>query len=135
MVGLSVNLPIMRGQRDAAVDSARAMQSRSRADRDRVVDDVLLDLETAHRRIAEADEAVALYRDRVLPAAKGRVDAIRIGLDAGRTSFVEVIRAERQLREVRLRLYAALADSHRNRARLAWAIGELPGGNAEGGEK
>jgi len=126
MVGISIPLPLQRGRRDAAVDAARAHVAQRRADRDEIADQVLLDVERAYRRLGEADQAVKLYREQVLPAARDRVAAIRIGLDAGRASFLEVIRAERALRAARLRYQIALADAHRRRAELDWAVGRLP---------
>lgn len=124
MVGVSVVLPVMRGRREAAVDAAEARVARTRAERDAATDDVLREVEVSYRRVAEADDAARLYRDRALPSARNRVDAIRLGLDAGRTTFIEVIRAERELRAMQLRYYAALADTYRRRAELAWATGE-----------
>ncbi len=127
MIGIAIPLPLQRRSRGAAVDAARAHVAQRRADRDEMADQVLLDVELAFRRVGEADQAITLYREQVLPAARDRVAAIRIGLDAGRASFLEVIRAERALRAARLRYQIALADAHRRRAELDWAIGRLPG--------
>ncbi len=133
MVGISIPLPLQRGRRGAAVDAARAHVAERRAGRDELTDQVLLDVERAFRRVGEADETVKLYREQVLPAAQDRVASIRIGLDAGRASFLEVIRAERALRAARLRYQIALADAHRRRAELDWAVGRVPGAPADGG--
>jgi outer membrane protein TolC len=132
MVGLAIELPVTRGRRDAGVEVARARSAQRRADHARISDEVRRDVETSFRRSAEADEVGVLYRDRVLPATEGRIQAVRIGLDAGRTTFLEVIRAERVLRVARLEYVAAIADAHRRRAELDWAIGRLPG---SGGSK
>lgn len=135
MVGVAIELPLTRGRRDAAVDAAEAAVARTHATRALVVDDVLREVHTAARRVREADASAALYRDRVVPAAESRVEAVRLGLDAGRTTFIEVIRAERELRAVRLTNYQLVADTHRRRAELAWAIGGAPTDASAGGAR
>ncbi len=132
MVGLSITLPTARSARRAREDVASAKVARARAERDELADRVRKEVHTARRRVTEADDTVALYRDRVLPAARDRVVAIRVGLDAGRTTFLEVLRAERALRTARLSYFAAVADAYRRRAELAWAVGDAA---AEGGAR
>jgi outer membrane protein, heavy metal efflux system len=123
MLGLSVDLPFARSRRTAAVDAAQARVARMRAERDALASDVVREVAVARRRVAEADDSARLYRDRVLPAAEQRVAAVRVGLDAGRTTFIEVIRAERELRAAQLSYHAAVADAHRRRAELTRALG------------
>jgi outer membrane protein TolC len=135
MVGLSFNLPVQRSRRRAAEQMAEAKVLRTSADAQQMRDQIRLDVEKALRRIGEADKTLALYRNRAVPAAKRRVIAIQAGLDVDRTSFIETIRAERELRTMELRLYSAFADAYRHRADLAWAIGSLPGMSGKGDDK
>lgn len=128
MVGLAVDLPLQRARRAARVEVARARVARTDAERERFADSVREQVQTALARAQEADDSAALYRDRALPAARGRVDAIRQGLDANRTEYVEVIRAERELRTVALRYHEAIAAAYRWRAHLAWALGDVAAG-------
>lgn len=127
MVGLFVELPTQRAARRGAEDAARARVHRSLADYASSADEIRLQVATALERLREARDSWNLYAQSMLPAAENRVQAIRIGLDAGRTSFLEVIRAERELRAVRLRQAAALAAARRQRAQLDWAMGLTPG--------
>ncbi|HUH04971.1 MAG TPA: TolC family protein, partial [Kofleriaceae bacterium] len=135
MVGLAIDLPLTRGRRDAAVEAAEAGVARAHAERDLMIDDVLREVRIAARRVEEADASAALYRDRVVPAAENRVEAIRLGLDAGRTTFLEVIRAERELRAVRLTYHQVVADTYRRRVELDRAVGRRPGPSEDGGAK
>lgn len=135
VLGVGLNLPVQRERRRAAVDEAKARLRRNEADTTRLQDEIGFDVEKAHRHAVEADAIVAMYRDQLLPAARDLVVANRDGLDTGRTNFVEVIRAERSLKTVELRYFAAIADAYRRRAEIDRAVGRMPGLPRDGGTR
>lgn len=128
MVGLSVEVPLARGRRAAARDEAEADTDEARFMRERMADEIRVEVHTAIERVSEARAALALYETRMLPAARTQVDAARAGFVADRNEFQSVISAERSLRHVTLEIERARADLHRRLAELDRAIGRLPGG-------
>jgi outer membrane protein TolC len=129
MVGVTIDVPIQRGKRDAELDAARARIAQASAARDRTIDDIRVDVTRAHRELEEARHVVDLYDTRLLPAARAQVDAALAGFTTGQNDFPAVISAERGLREIQLAAHRARADAWRRQSALDRAIGRMPGGN------
>ncbi len=127
MVGLSLNIPLRLDRRRAALEEARAGLERARSERAAAEDDVRLGVQSGLDRLREARQVLALFEDRILPAARDQVDAARAGFETGRNSFLALIDAERSLRDVELGLEEARTDVTRRRAELDRAIGRVPG--------
>ena len=126
MVGLELNVPLSLGRRRAAVDQARAELEQARRERQRIEDDVRTEVVTARERLAEARHLLELRRDRLLPAARDRVAAVRAGFEAGRSDFDDWIEAERALRDADLAIESARTEASRRAAELAAALGQMP---------
>jgi outer membrane protein TolC len=127
IVGVMVNLPVQRARRQAAVEEAQARQAQADQEYARLVDTVRVEVEQAYNRLLEMHHAVRLYQDRLLPAARDRVEAARAGFEVGRTTFLALIDAEKNQRTVTLRYQELLADLDRRQAQLDRAMGRLPG--------
>lgn len=127
MVGVSVNLPLYREQRRAAVDQARASLSRSAYEQERLQDEIRVEVEKARQRLLEAMHVAELYRTRLVPVSRDRVAAARAGFETGRGSFTELLEAENALQAIELRAHAAIADVARRDAELARVVGTMPG--------
>ncbi len=132
MLGISMNLPIRRGTRKAAEREARAELARRESDRSGLRDRVLQEVETAKDRYREARRILDLYHDRLLPASRDRVAAARSAYQTGRTTFLNLIDAERNLQNVEEQYQQVLADVYRNHAELLRATGVIPGVPQEG---
>ncbi len=132
MAGLSINLPLQRDRRRGTVARTRAKLRRTRADERRLLDDIMLEVETARRRAVAADDIAAEYRDNIIPAATARIAANRAGLATRRTNFVDVIREERNLKRLELRYAQAIAAAYRFRVELDRAVGRIVGMPREG---
>jgi outer membrane protein TolC len=126
-VGLAMNVPLALGRRSAALDEAEAKLEQARSERDALEAEVRLDVETGVQRHAEAHHVLHLIGDRQLPASRDQVEAARAGFETGRNSFLALIDAERNLRNVELSHEQALADVSRRRAELDRALGRIPG--------
>jgi outer membrane protein TolC len=133
MAGISINVPLQLGRRKAAVDEAEAQVIRRRSEHDAVVDRIAAEVEIARQRLAEADHIVLLYRDRILPASRDRVDATRAGLESGDVEYETLIETTHDLRDAELASEIAIADRSRRRAELIHAVGRIPG--VPGGER
>ena len=126
MIGLSVDLPIQIGERDAAVGEAEARFRRVEAQITRAFDEAQTRAAVAWTRIREAQHIVTLYEERILPLAKDRVAVARAALESGRGSFSNLIDAERDLRTARLDRFRAEADGSMRFADLRHAAGLPP---------
>jgi outer membrane protein TolC len=126
-VGLAMNVPLQLGRRSAALDEAEARLEQAYSERAALEDEVRLDAERGAERYAEAHQVLRLIADRQLPASRDQVEAARAGFETGRNSFLALIDAERNLRNVELDYEQALADVSRRRAELDRALGRIPG--------
>ncbi len=132
MVGVMVNLPLRTGTRRGERQEARAKLERMASDRDALKDRIRLEVRTAGTRVREADDLLDLYRSRLLPAARDRISAARAAYETGRTTFLHVIEAERDLRDAELQYEDARASLLRAQADLDRALGRMPGLPGEG---
>jgi outer membrane protein TolC len=128
MIGLSMEVPLARGRRDAARAEAEAETAEARAMRDRMEDEVRVEVQTAIERVREARAALVLYEQRMLPAARAQSDASRAGFMANQNEFQAVIAAQRSLRHITLDIERARAELWQRLAELDAAAGRIPGG-------
>ncbi|MBW2279967.1 MAG: TolC family protein [Deltaproteobacteria bacterium] len=126
-VGLQFNVPLRLGRRKAALEEARAHLERARSEHTAIEDEVRFGVESGHDRLVEAHHVLRLFGDRLLPAARDQIAAARSGFETGRNSFLALIDAERNLRNVELGYEEALADLSRRRAELDQTVGRIPG--------
>lgn len=128
MVGLSVAVPLARGRRAAARDEAEAEADEARHERERLADEIRVEVRVAVERANEARAALAIYEQRMLPAARAQTEAAQAGFIADRNEFQAVVAAERGLRHVTLEIERARADVHRRLAEVDRSIGRIAGG-------
>jgi len=126
MLGLSLNIPIQIGARRGAVDAASAALARAQALHAGQLDGVRVEVREAWVRLEEAIAQAALYRERILPAARRQVAAAEAGYQSGRDSFSDMMAAEGRLRSFEREYEQTLANTWRRRAALARATGGAP---------
>jgi cobalt-zinc-cadmium efflux system outer membrane protein len=125
-VAVQVNVPLQLARRRAALDEAQARLIRAESERASLEDGVRLAVASAVSQLEEARHVVHLYANRLLPAASDQVEAARAGFESGRNSFLALIDAERNLRNVRLGYEEAQAEVGRRLAELDQARGHIP---------
>jgi outer membrane protein TolC len=123
-VGIVLNLPIQLGRRYAALDEANALLARGRSRSRGLEDRVRFEVTPAVERLREAQHLLELSRDRLLPAALGRVGSARAAFETGQVGFLELVEAERALRAAEFGEHEAEASLSRRHAELARALGE-----------
>jgi outer membrane protein TolC len=123
-VGIELNLPIQLGRRYAALDEANALLARGRSRTRGLEDRVRFEVTAAVERLREARHLLELSRDRLLPAALGRVGSARAAFETGQVGFLELVEAQRALRAAEFGEHEAEASLSRRHAELARAIGE-----------
>ncbi len=122
-VGMNVNVPIYRNKLQAAVCEAQFRLSQRRAEYQQRQLDIQYEVQAAYEAVQESSQAAELYAKKFLPFAQQNLDAARSNYDVGKTTFLTLAQAQRQLIEVREKYQQTLADYHRRRAELDRAIG------------
>ena len=135
MIGFAVTLPVWRGRRHGAVDEATARRDRASAELEVVEDRIRTEVERAYQALTAALAVLGTYRDDILPSARSRVEAIRLAVDSGRQTFIEVLRADHDLLAANLQYERALATAHRRSADLETAVGRLGATDVDGGAR
>jgi outer membrane protein TolC len=118
-IGLALNVPLQLGRRRGALDQARAELAGARSEAQRVEDAVRFGVASGVDRLREAHHLVELVRDRVLPVARDRLAASRAAFESGEGTFLELIDADRGLRNAELGAEEAVVTLWRRRAELA----------------
>lgn len=85
--------------------------------------EVLLAVHEAHSNVEAANYAARMYELAILPQAKQQVEVALASYEAGRSDFLELIDAQRMLREVQLAYYKAKAEHEMGMSNLRLAIG------------
>ncbi len=122
-LGLSMNVPIRQTRRCAALTEAAAQLRRRRAELDARLDDVHLEVQTAFEQLAEQETVIRLYAEKVLPAAEANIRSARANYTAGKSDFLRLIEAQRQLYRQQERYQQALAGRLRRAAELERTVG------------
>jgi outer membrane protein TolC len=117
-VGVNVNVPLNKSRRSAAVREAEARLLQRRAEYDRMTDEIFNELHASHERLLESQRTLALFKDRIIPAAKLNVESARAGYTAGKVDFLRLIESQRQLIMLREQHVETLSDYHRRLAEL-----------------
>jgi outer membrane protein TolC len=123
-VGARVNVPVRLGRRDAAVAEAQARVARRRAELARLVDQVGLQVQEAYEQVRESRQVIALYDDRLLPAARSNVKEAQIAYTTGKVPFVALSEAQRTLADRRERYLEAQGELYRRLATLERVTGK-----------
>lgn len=113
VVGVSVPLPFWNRGR-AAVAEAEHRVAKLAAERRAAAVRTATDLTTARIGLEASSEEAALLRTRVLPGTERALEALRRGYEAGRSSQLEVLDAERARLEARDQYLSALVEAHRS---------------------
>lgn len=126
-VGIGISLPLFdygsRRQRIRQVEeSARAQEDRIAATRNQVQQEV----QQAIVRLEAAQAVVHAYQAGVLDQARRLLEASRTGFQAGATSVIAVLEAQRTYRSVLTEYTNALAAAASARAELERATGAVP---------
>lgn len=123
---VSVNVPFAfwtKPKYDAAVQEASAAVAAARADLHTVENLTRFQIRDLLAKVRASWEVAVLYRTTVLPQAEQGVEAARAGYRTGRTSFLDLIDADRALREFQLAYWRALVDRESRVAELEQVVG------------
>jgi len=126
-VGMNMNVPLYKDRRRAAVREASFRVAQRQAEFQQRITDIHYDVHAGYEQVRESLRTIELYDRRFLPVAQQNVDSARVNYDVGKTTFLDLIQAQRQVIAVRQRQQEAIADYHRRKVVLERAIaGPLP---------
>jgi outer membrane protein TolC len=122
-LGISVNLPVRRDRRFAAVHEAQARLNERRAALGKQVNQVNYEVQQTYAQVTQGGKTVRLYEQSVLPAAASNVKAAQAAYLTGKIPFLSLIEAERNLIGLRDRYYELVATYYVRLAALERAVG------------
>ncbi|MEW6683235.1 MAG: TolC family protein [Nitrospirota bacterium] len=114
---------VAAGKYRAKVAEEVAGRARAAAEVDAVRNDTVSRVRDAFLKLNTAQSLIELYRGGIIAQAEQGLESARIAYMTGRTDFLNVIDAERRLRDVRLAADVALADWAEQRAELERVVG------------
>lgn len=127
MVGLGLSLPVWRERVRAGIAAAEAELDATDQRLVALADRIGAEVKAAVDRLEESRHVVALFTNRLLPAARDQIAAAQSGFETGQVTFLPVIDAERNLRDIELGLALARAQYQQRLAELQRAVGLPPG--------
>lgn len=122
-IGVRLNLPIRTGRRNGAVAEAHAKIAQKKAELASRVNQVQFQVQEAYEQLLESERILALYDKTILPTARENVKAAQTAYVTGKTPFLSLIEAQRNLVTLRDRNYETTADYFRRLATLERVIG------------
>lgn len=123
--GITIPIPFYRQQGEVA--EAEANRLRAEAERDALRNTITLEVEEAYREARSAAQQAELFRSSYVPQAEQLADNARRRFLAGEGSGLDVIDAQRALRETQVSYQQALLEYRQAIARLERAVGaDLP---------
>src|SRR5579884_283329 len=139
---MSINLPFSfwtKPKYDAGVQEATAAVAAARADLHTLENLTRFQIRDLLAKVRASWEVAMLYRTTVLPQAEQSVEAARAGYRTGRTSFLDLIEADRAWRDFQLAYYQSLVDREKRLAELEKVVcrplgGGLPSASRPGEE-
>jgi cobalt-zinc-cadmium efflux system outer membrane protein len=123
---MAINLPFAfwtKPKYDAGVQEASAAVAAARADLQTWENMTRFQIRDVLAKVRASWEVAVLYRTTVLPQAEQSVEAARVGYRTGRTSFLDLIEADRAWRDFKLAYYRALVDREDRLAELEQVVG------------
>ncbi|MEW6247957.1 MAG: TolC family protein [Nitrospirota bacterium] len=123
---MSINLPFSfwtKPKYDAGVQEATAAVAAARADLHTLENLTRFQIRDLLAKVRASWKVAMLYRTTVLPQAEQSVEAARAGYRTGRTSFLDLIEADRAWRDFQLAYYQSLVDREKRLAELEQVVG------------
>jgi outer membrane protein, heavy metal efflux system len=117
------NAPWSRGRNDLAEEQARLDITATQARYDASVNSLRLMVQEAYIRVESAAARAAILRTSLVPQSTQALEVSRVGYQADRGEFLDIIDNQRLLAAARLGYYRALADLEQARADLERAVG------------
>ncbi|MHB1455532.1 MAG: TolC family protein [Armatimonadota bacterium] len=123
-LGLGITLPLLdwgsvKADRQRAKAAADAQEQRIES----MKTSIALDVDSALRDIKKSASLITKYKDGVLSQSEQLFDMAQKGFAAGATGYLDVLEAQRTLRNTKADYYTELSNYQKALAQLEWALG------------
>jgi outer membrane protein, heavy metal efflux system len=108
---------------DAGVQEAAAAVSAARAQQHTLENLTRFQINDLLAKLRATDQVATLYRTTILPQAGQSLEAARAGYRAGKAGFLDLIQAQRSMRDFQLEYFKALVDQQHRLAELEQVVG------------
>lgn len=130
--GVAINIPwLNRRKYRAAIEEARQMEDSAAYDQEAAEKEALGMVREALNKVETLHHHVELFRDRIVVLARQNASATRQSYETDKTSFLNLIEAQRTLQEVEGMYWNHLADYLSALAELESVVGTNPARPAE----
>ncbi|MBI3610985.1 MAG: TolC family protein [Nitrospirae bacterium] len=120
-----INLPwIFKSKYDARIRQAVAEEAGARADQAVIHSQTLFELTDLFTKVRTAEQLIGVYQNGVLPQAEQSLEAARIGYQAGKVDFLNLIDSERTLLDLQLEYFGTLVRFWQSVAQLERTVGQ-----------
>ncbi len=120
-----INLPwIFKSKYDARIRQTVAEEAGARADEAAIRNQTLFELRDLFTKVRTAEQLIGVYQNGVLPQAEQSLEAARIGYQAGKVDFLNLIDSERTLLDLQLEYFGALVRFWQSVAQLERTVGQ-----------
>ena len=120
---LGLSLPLWFWKPAAMIAEASAEKEMAEAELESARFMTVADLKAAFVRVQTAQRLAESYRTSLLPQAESALTVAESGYQAGRSSFLDLLDAQRSLLSFKLEYYRYLADYEQRAAELERVIG------------
>jgi outer membrane protein TolC len=121
---VSINLPLWRDKYDARKRQARRNLLAVQQKRNEKLNSLAAELKMTLYRFRDANRRIKLYRDGLVPKAGESLKVTESNFRSGKSSFTDLIDAQRLLLEFALSYQRALTDKHQNLAKMEMLTGQ-----------
>lgn len=125
-LGLRLNLPAQRARRHAALAEAQSKLAQRKAEYSRLLDQINYQVQESFEQVGESAQILELFRKSTLPVSQNNVREAQTSYINGKTPFLVLITAQKELAQARDRYYLAQAEAFRRKATLERVIGNAP---------
>ena len=120
---ISINVPLWRDKYDARKRQARRNLMAAQQKRNEKLNSLGAELKMTLYRFRDANRRIELYRDGLVPKAGESLKVTESNFRSGKSSFTDLIDAQRVLLEFALSYQRALTDKHQSLAKLEMLTG------------
>ena len=122
IIGLSIPIPLF-DKNQGNFQSAKAREVQSQYEKNALENQLQTELAIAYARWQSQIEAIATYRQDILPGAQSAYEAARKGFEFGKFSFLEVLDAQRTLFQTKTQFIQTQALVHQAEADIQSILG------------
>lgn len=127
MVGVAINIPfIQQEKRNAAIREASSNYKRLESEYVVLEDKIRVEVEEALQGILQNQRLVKLWKEKGIPLAESKLASATATFESGQGNLMTLLDVDRNLRNIELRFYNALAELWKQRAQLNRALGRFP---------